>query len=205
MGSKPPIIAGEYGDIKWGSGDWIIIDMGFANRTNSCGVAIGSAKARRFWFGDLVKKVIEEAQKKKREELNLLLEAPLSMAFDHKENPVKRSFEDLDHAWYRNSGAAMMLAAIRLIDRLDSSDRKREVRLFEAYAPLKGANHARVAAALRKVVKRPIPDRFVKACDIAPTSKCLIPAYRVTNGDRKIPPVVKLLCEDLDLVSAAGQ
>lgn len=196
MGSKPPIIAGECGDIKWGSGDWIIVDMGFANTKKSCGAAIGSTKAQRFWFGDLVKKVIEEAQKNTHEELNLLLEAPLSMAFDHQKNPMRRSFEDLDHAWYRNSGAAMMLAAIRLIDRLDSTDRKREVRLFEAYAPLKDADHARVAAALREVVKQRIQERFVKPSDIAPEAKCLLPAYRLTNEDGKIPPVVLLLWSD---------
>ena len=197
MESNPRIVAGDCSDVCWGSGEWIIVDMGFANTKASCGVAIGDCTPKNIRYCDLVKKVIDAAKEDKRKHLNLLLEAPLSMAFDTRGNPMPRSFEDADHAWYRNSGAAMMLAAIRLIDLLDSSDRKRKVRLFEANAPLKKAKHWRVAAALRDVVTQRIEERFVEPCEIiAPKSGSLIPAYRITNGDGRKPPVVRLLWSD---------
>jgi hypothetical protein len=198
MGSQPRIVAGDCSDIHWGSGEWIIVDMGFSNTKQSCGVAIGDSTPRKMRYGDLVKKVIKAAQEDKREYLNLLLEAPLSMAFNTCENPVRRSFEEVKHEWYLRAGATTMLGAIYLIDRLNASDSICKVRLFEGFAPLSKVDHAKIAGALRKVVKQRIDDRIVKPCDILKReSGCVTPAYRVTNGDGKIPPVVRLLQSDL--------
>ena len=201
MVSKPRIVAGEWGDICWDSGDWIIVDMGFAYKSNSCGVAIGCEEPQKLWFRELVKKVTTRAHEKNPKQLNLLLEAPLSMAFTKLGDPMPRTFEDLNHAWYRNSGAAMMLGSICLIDSVNSCERTREVRLFEGFATIPKTDHRKIAAGLRAVVQGKTEDRqdrIVKPSEIiAPNSGCLKPVYGTERGVGGVPPVIRLFSSDL--------
>lgn len=198
MASKYRITAGKVCDIekvqkKTGKAklelleDWIFVDIGFAPSQNkSCGVARGTREAEEVTFAELVGKVTE-AVKKLSEPLNLLLESPLSMAFDTVGNPMPRSFERsrslqaalkgdsskpkwVEHfieggnhkGWYYQAGPQVMAGAERLIWELRRCTRRREVRLFEGFAPRESkkegtessvGDHAKDAAKLRDVVK----------------------------------------------------
>ena len=98
MASKRRITAGKVRDIedvrqnKKLLEDWIFVDIGFARQDNSCGVAIGTDVAKKVEFAELVKLVVRAVQKEGKS-LNLLLEAPLSMAFTKAGNPWPRNFE----------------------------------------------------------------------------------------------------------------
>lgn len=140
--------------------DWIFVDIGFAPPDRkSCGVAIGSSKAKKITFGELVDKVKEKV-KESAKPLNLLLEAPLSLAFDTAGNPMPRSFErsrslqaglnkgksspewvenfiegGYHKGWYYQAGPLVLVGAERLIWELRRCMRRREVRLFEGFVP----------------------------------------------------------------------
>lgn len=182
MESRRRITAGQVRDIedvrrnKELLEDWIFVDIGFAPKGKSCGVAIGNQKAKEVRFAKLVKMVVEEVGKSCKP-LNLLLEAPLSMAFTEDGNPWPRSFEskrkqwnpvprwfkdlitDDFKGWYHQTGPNTTAGAVRLIWKLNRCERQREIRLFEGFAPReKGAkskkgDHAIVAEKLRGVVK----------------------------------------------------
>ncbi len=209
MASRRRITAGQVRDIEEVRKtpallkDWIFVDIGFAPGDASCGVAIGSDKAEEITFGKLVEIVVTEARKPGKP-LNLLLEAPLSMAFTKDGNPWPRSFEakpkkwnrvprwfedlkDGEHrGWYRQAGPLTMAGAVRLIWELRRRKRQRKIQLFEGFAPReKGTesqtgDHAKVAEKLRGVVKGEtgcpiLPPYEIKA---AYTSR---PAYKYTQ------------------------
>ena len=198
MASKCRITAGKVCDIEkvWENPallkDWIFVDIGFAPDQPSCGIAIGNGKAEEITFADLVKAVVEVVEKPDRSEnpLNLLLEAPLSMAFTKDGNPWPRSFEakpekwnqvprwfedlkDSTHrGWYRQAGPLTMAGAARLIWKLHRCKRQREVQLFEGFAPRKKGSksqkgdHAKVVEMLREVVKTKTDCSIVYPCEI---------------------------------------
>ena len=97
MASEYKIMAGKVTDIEdVGRNeklleDWIFVDIGFARKGKSCGVAIGSCNAKEITFGELVD-MVKETVKEPGKPLNLLLESPLSMAFAKAGNPWPRNF-----------------------------------------------------------------------------------------------------------------
>ena len=135
------IRAGSIGEICAGSGEWMIVDLGFSARKRSCGIWTKANGACVVEFGQLVKSVIEEAQKPGKEPLNLLLEAPLSVAFNNSGNPTRRrcdTSKDGKHRdWYVNAGATTLTAADHLLRKLNGCQIKREVRLFEGFVSFK--------------------------------------------------------------------
>ena len=110
MSSNPRIRAGRPWEICMESGDWIIVDMGFSSKKPSCGVAVGGEPPNTLPFGKLVNLVRDEAGRKeaKKRPLNLLLEAPLSMAFDPHDNPMPRSFEDPNEKGHKDIGNRLL-------------------------------------------------------------------------------------------------
>ena len=204
--------------------DWIFVDIGFARKGNTCGVAVGNCEAEKVTFANLVGKVTEAVQKEGNP-LNLLLEAPLSMAFTEDGNPWPRNFEwstkskgndspewfkDLidpsERFWYSRAGASTKAGAERLIWRLRRCKRRRQVRLFEGAASLK-ADHHEVADKLRQVVKGEIGCPIVSPNEITAGRKHthLWPITGIEGWDSHkppkdsmIPPVVWILprCPD---------
>ena len=195
--------------------DWIFVDIGFAPPQNkSCGVAIGTCEAEEVTFAELVGKVTE-AVKKPGKPLNLLLESPLSMAFDTDGNPQPRIFEwstksqgnhspkwsknfiDGTHrGWYYQAGATTRGGAERLIWELHKRIRRREIRLFEGFVPRKKGDkqkpgdHAKVAAKLRNVVKGEIVCPIVHPHQITDgrLSAHLWPITGIEGWDSNEPP-----------------
>ena len=136
----PRIIAGQVADINEHSGQWLIVDVGFSNRESSCGVWNGVGKPRVVTFSCLVKLALEEVQKTDPRPLNLLLEAPLSVAFQQNGNPTRRLCDThggKHRYWYVNAGATTLIAASYLLRALNDCQKQRKVRLFEGFASFK--------------------------------------------------------------------
>lgn len=100
------------------------VDMGFSGKTASAGFAYlmsrnESCLSRNLTFSDCVHAVAEKVRQ--QGDLILLLEAPLSAAFDAKGNPQPRGrFESHPKPrwWSLGPGASMSLAAMHFLRRL---------------------------------------------------------------------------------------
>lgn len=221
MTSKYRITAGKVCDIDnarqdetlWE--DWIFVDIGFAPPNNkSCGVAVGKCKAKKVAFSKLVEIVINEVEKpnKRSKQLNLLLEAPLSMAFDLAGNPTARRFELGDETngaqgkagrfgnllaskkrgWYAQAGASTRGGAERLLWSLNRCKRQRMVRLFEGFAPVKEPNHDKVANRLREVVRGQTHCPILSSHELLvdSTREHLWPIPGISGWDSTEPPAI---------------
>ena len=135
------IRAGKVCEIRCDSGDWLIVDLGFSARRRSCGVLNGlNGSCKPFTFGEFVEVVLGEARKKDISPLNLLIEAPLSVATNQSRNPTRRWFDRRDKQyrdWYYNAGAGLVLASLNLLARLNAGGIRRQVRLFEGFVSFK--------------------------------------------------------------------
>ena len=126
--------------------DWFFVDVGFSSTDKSCGVLKIKEKPKTMKFGCLVKCVVKEVQTPGLP-LNLLLEAPLSVAFDKNYNPTRRSTDVEGNAakrkeygdWWYNAGASTLLATCHLLRRVKDCGVQREVRLFEGFASFKSS------------------------------------------------------------------
>ena len=134
------IIAGSTTDINKDSGQWLIVDIGFSSTECSCGIWKGSGKPCVTTFGNLVKLVTHAVQKAGTQPLNLLIEAPLSVAFQKDGNPTRRSCDSQGgkhRDWYVNAGATTLIAAGYLLRALHGCRIQRDVRLFEGFISFK--------------------------------------------------------------------
>ena len=75
--------------------DWIVVDLGFSNRRKSCGMLIEN-NASLLTFAEVKDELAKICEKRHSRPLYLMLEAPLSVAFDVQGNPVGRRFEKPD-------------------------------------------------------------------------------------------------------------
>ena len=155
MAPNSKIRAGKVVNVNMESGDWFIVDIGWVNH----GFAIGQQPAEKVGRRELVKQLVGQATEGTSRPLNLLLEAPLSMAFDCHGNPMIRSFESPDgigpRRWYMNAGPSTMLSAVTVLDELSRHRLRRRIRLFEGFAPLQGEDDAEVVNMLRQVIMNP--------------------------------------------------
>ena len=138
------IIAGDVCDIKGDKGHWLIVDIGFSSTQPSCGVWNGAGEPKVFTFGDLVALTTHEVQADDPGPLNLLIEAPLSVAFRQNGNPIRRNCDICDgmrREWYVNAGAATLVAAGYLLRAIHGCQRQREVKLFEGFASFRRAKN----------------------------------------------------------------
>ncbi len=117
----------------------VAVDMGFSGKSKSCGVALAAPdetpSAKPYHFGTAAKTAAEFIRDNRGGVL--ILEAPLSGAFDAKRNPRARSgFEDGDKPrwWSFGAGAQMALAALYFCRRLDELlPRNLAVHLIEGF------------------------------------------------------------------------
>lgn len=115
------------------------MDIGFAQKSKSCGIAFGDSEPREIYYGDLEKEIIDWIRKVSCP-VNLLIEAPLSVAFSKHGNPTGRKIEkrgDRTRYWHVGPGAATLLAAMYLLRRLYDLQEARTIRLFEGFASFK--------------------------------------------------------------------
>ena len=141
----PEIVAGFCEDIRRDSGEWLIVDIGFSSNEATCGIWDEAQQPRVVKFGDLVKLTKGKAKEKSQEPLNLLIEAPLSVAFQCNRNPSRRKCDtkgNIHRDWYVNAGATTLLAASYLLQELVECEGRRRVRLFEGLVSFKRSGSA---------------------------------------------------------------
>ena len=134
----------------------LAVDMGFSGKSASCGYAYRAAgdqqtRSEIKTFADCLQAVAEQISR--AGDLLLVIEAPLSAAFDSKGNPQSRgTFESSPKPrwWSLGPGAAMSLAAMHFLKRLASPfSASRKCYLVEGYVVGADSGHdAGVAEAL---------------------------------------------------------
>jgi len=131
------------------------VDMGFAGTRRSCGVALivpgKSSDLDCYYFPDAAKTVCDFFSE--HGDGVLILEAPLSAAFDASGNPCARGDFERDgtpHWWNLRAGAQMALAALYFCRRLDELlPKKSVVHIIEGFVVgADSGEHADVAALL---------------------------------------------------------
>ena len=132
--------AGTVEEVNRESGDWLFVDIGFSRSDATCGVAKGDEHPRVVKFHELVGVVTTECAKTGGP-LNLLIEAPLSVAFTAAGNPSGRSVEFRKGAqpryWYLGLGCGVMVATMYLLRAVVDNGLGRDVRLFEGFVSFK--------------------------------------------------------------------
>ncbi len=68
------------------AGEWLILDIGFANKSASCGLLVNRESPVELQFNEAKEKICQFISSSMRP-VNLVIEAPLSVAFDSKGNP----------------------------------------------------------------------------------------------------------------------
>ena len=150
--------------------------------------------------------VIQEVQTP-GQSLNLLIEAPLSIAFNKDRNPTRRSTDKEvgknPRDWWNNAGSLTLLATGHLLRPVKDCGIQREVRLFEGFASFKSAgaisDHKADVLGLRcaawdpsqKFVTSPGNLRTPDWASDTPES-----AFKFAGMDFGIPPVVKICSID---------
>jgi hypothetical protein len=194
------INAGDGSAIRWASGDWIFLDIGFSNKDKTCGLAFGNDDPICLRFGDCNRRLIEQVRVS-QSIVNLVIEAPLSVCFDSQGNPKGRSIErdgGKVRYWYYGPGCAVMVATMYLVRNLHEARLDVPIHLFEGFVSYKSpsvqSNHARDVRWLRDVVHYPerlcdsiwTPDRLK-----TDPGDVLLSAFTVGAMNYGVPAVIK--------------
>lgn len=196
------IRAGNPKEVGPDSGEWLFIDAGFSSNGKSCGVLGSDNVAKCLTFSE-ASDLIVSVGSINSPALNLLIEAPLSVAFNSRGNPAGRSIERLGSKhryWYEGLGCLVMTSALYLLRALHDSKSKREIRLFEGFVSFKRkgsvSSHCADVQALRAVVldRNREPSSVVAGAQLAAASSDrLVSAFAVAGMDFGIPPVVRAM------------
>src|SRR5437870_7573458 len=120
--------AGLPEDIRPESGEWLFVDVGFSNKGRTCGVLGGDGASVAVTFAEAAKSVVASGARQTGI-LNLLIEAPLSVAFNAAGNPAGRTIERLGSQhryWYEGLGCVVMTSAMYLLRALKDSEPRRD-------------------------------------------------------------------------------
>jgi len=193
------IRAGIKSEISLSTGEWIILDIGFANRSASCGLLMNRESPVDLQFNEAKKRILRFISNSTKP-VNLVIEAPLSVAFDLKGNPKGRSVEkqgSKTRYWYSGLGCSVMVAALYLVKAITEIATNAEVRLFEGFVSFKESGkksiHSRDVELLREVIEN--PNQYSQAI-IEPealkmtSSDTLQNAFLVVGIDAGIPPLI---------------
>lgn len=193
------IRAGSTTEITTTSGEWLILDIGFANNAASCGLLVNEEFPVELRFNEAVEKICHFISKSQGP-INLLIEAPLSVAFDINDNPKGRSVEKQGtktRYWYVSLGCTVMVASMYLMKAVTKVSSKADVRLFEGFVSFKEggkkSNHSRDVELLREVVENPtrFAESIIKPKDLKMSeSDTLQSAFLVAGIDAGIPPII---------------
>jgi hypothetical protein len=194
----PAIRAAQMKDATRCSVDWVFVDPGFSSRARSCGLLSGSAEPAQLTFAQLRAGLVQLATSE-GPPMNLVIEAPLSVAFGAVGNPIGRSVELRNgqaRYWYVGLGCSVLVAATYLLRALTESKIKRDIRLFEGLVSFKPkgipSSHSEDVLKLRSVAwgehgsGRIVPPEELAA---SPTHT-VQSAFLVAGMDFGVPPVV---------------
>ncbi|MDY6832718.1 MAG: hypothetical protein SWC96_12940 [Thermodesulfobacteriota bacterium] len=193
------IRAGTVSEIAPSSGEWLVLDIGFANESSSCGLLINGGHPVELRFSEAKEKICGFISTSAAP-VNLLIEAPLSVAFDRKGNPKGRAIEKRDgktRYWYVGLGCTVMVATFYLLEAIVAGRPSSDVRLFEGFVSFKikgvKSNHARDVELLWEVVRdrTAYPGAIVEANALKMTeSDTLQSAFLVAGINAGIPPII---------------
>ncbi len=195
------IRAGLSSEANRTSGTWVFVDLGFAQSAKSCGLLVCDGKPREVSFAQLRTQLLEIVASDGKP-LNLLIEAPLSVAFNAKGNPTGRSIERRANQiryWYVGLGCSVLVAATYLLRAIYDAHSDREIRLFEGFASFKPkgvrSSHSDDVLNLRNIIW----EGASKSGSIIPPDKLvvseedqLLSAFLVAGMNFGVPPVVAL-------------
>ncbi|MCY3693107.1 MAG: hypothetical protein OXI54_10420 [Chloroflexota bacterium] len=183
-------------EIDQRKGEWVFVDLGFGEKAVSCGISRGDGTSTEVKFGDLVRLVKREARRPGPSPLNLVLEAPLSVAFDKDGNPVPRRIDrraGMQRDWYRYAGPQMILSAGYLMHALVNCGIQRHLVLFEGFVSFKTrkTKHADDAMAMKAAVWNQDRDCIIDPKKLKRReSDKLESAFKFMGMDFGIPPVI---------------
>lgn len=193
------IRAGKVSEIIPSSGDWLILDVGFANKQSSCGLLVNDTAPVELRFNEAMERVCTFISKNPNP-VNLVVEAPLSVAFDKAGNPTGRKIEKQGvktRYWYVGLGCTVMVAALYLVKAISEIQASTEVRLFEGFVSFKAkgvrSNHSRDVELLREVVmdQTKFPGAVVPPDALRMSeSDVLQSAFLVAGIDIGVPPII---------------
>jgi len=182
-----------------GESEWLFVDIGFSTRQRSCAVLRDHGEPKVMEFTDLQASIVHELLRNELP-LNLVVEAPLSIAFTERGNPAPRSIEiqkgKTPRSWYVGAGAAVLLAATYIMRSVFEAQRRRELRLFEGFVSFKEKGvkscHALDVRSLRDAVLNARHELFVEPSSLKlnPTD-IVTSAFVVAGMNVGIPPVIK--------------
>lgn len=154
-------------------------------------------KAYNFTFGRACQSV-QTAAASGRGVLHLVLEAPLSGAFNKDGNPTARrvdiqTIENARHErpWYRQAALPALTAAAHLLSDLEGSPKTREVALFEGFVSFKSRRTPHWVDAL--ALAHAVAHRRIRGGYHAASEKCTVcskPLSFLLGGRLSIPPVI---------------
>lgn len=179
--------------------DWAFVDVGFANDAKSCGLLHGAGEPRNLRFSDLAAKLVQISHDG-ASPLNLLLEAPLSVAFNANGNPTPRFGEKRDtkvRYWYLGLGCAVLVGATYLLRAIYDGRPAREIRLVEGFVSFKpkgvASSHAADVTLLRDLAlgRNQGLGRLVSPDELRlEPSDRLESAFKVAGMDFGVPPML---------------
>lgn len=194
------IRAGTVGEAHPESGDWVFVDVGFAKEARrTSGILVGDSDPMNCTFADL-KSRLAKICLESNEPLNLVLEAPLSVAFSANGNPTGRAVEKRNEQtryWYVGLGCSVLVAATYLLRSIHDQRFDREIRLFEGLVSFKPtgkvSSHTADVMLLRDIVwnKNPSVGRIVDADELRMKhDDRLESAFTVSGMDFGVPAIV---------------
>jgi len=141
----PRIRSGRVEEAHPESAEWAFVDLGFAGdgKKTSC-LLVADGDPRLYTFAGLIA-VLKSMLAEEDGPLNLVLEAPLSVAFSKDGNPVGRAIEKRGgqtRYWYVGLGCSVLTSAMYFLKELAESPSAREIRLFEGFVSFKPKNMA---------------------------------------------------------------
>ena len=194
------IRAGCVSEVHRESGEWIFVDVGFSRDDASCALLVAEGEPTAITFAELIVRVLD-LPSRQDSPLNLLIEAPLSVAFTADGNPTGRSVErrgSETRYWYVGLGCGVLVPAMYLLRRVVAKGPRREIRLFEGFASFKpkgvASSHVQDVLRLREVVWHPVEH---PGAIVAPHQLSLDPddqlfcAFKVAGMDFGVAPVVR--------------
>lgn len=180
-------------------GLWVYVDIGFSSKQRSCGLLIEGGDPVELLFSELCER-LKKLCKECTTPINLVIEAPLSVAFDSKGNPAGRSIERLGKQtryWYVGLGCSVLVAATYLLRELVAVQTSTQIYLIEGMVSFKDksvkSSHSSDVLALQSVVRDRKNGRgyIVTPNELKQVEDhTLKSAFQVAGMDFGIPPVI---------------